>query len=69
MRTPKHCPTCAFDTLSLQTIEYVVEVRWKGRLQTVTVPELRLHVCDRCGERVFTEDTDEQVQKAIEEQL
>jgi transcriptional regulator with XRE-family HTH domain len=49
----------------MATIEYAAEVRHDGRLHTFTVPGLRLPVCGACGEKVFTEDVDQQINDAL----
>lgn len=49
----------------MTTTEYTTEVRHDGRLHTITIPELRIPMCSGCGEKVFTEEVDEQVNRAL----
>jgi DNA-binding transcriptional regulator YiaG len=49
----------------MATIEYDAEVRHDGRLYTFTIPNLELPVCRACGERVFTENVDAQVNDGL----
>jgi putative zinc finger/helix-turn-helix YgiT family protein len=44
-------------------------VRLDGRLHDVTVPELVVPKCSACGELVFSNDTDEQINRALRTQL
>ncbi len=53
----------------MATIEYAAEVRHDGRLHTFTVRSLKLPVCQACGERVFTDEVDEQVNDALRAHL
>jgi ribosome-binding protein aMBF1 (putative translation factor) len=45
--------------------DYKAEVRHDGRLHTFTVANLELPVCQACGEKVFTEEVDRQVNRAL----
>lgn len=49
----------------MATIQYEAEVSHDGRLHTFTIPNLELPVCQACGERVFTEKVDAQVNDAL----
>jgi len=54
------CRNCGNETVSIATITYDAEVRHDGRLYEFTIPKLRIPVCTTCGEKVFTEEVDEQ---------
>ena len=54
------CRKCGNDTVRTATISYDAEVRHDGRLYEFTIPNLRIPVCGTCGEKVFTEEVDEQ---------
>jgi DNA-binding transcriptional regulator YiaG len=53
----------------MTTTRFDAEVRHDGRLHAFTIPSLRIPVCAACGEKVFTEKVDEQVQAALREYL
>lgn len=45
--------------------DYEAEVRHDGRLHIFTVTDLELPICQACGEKVFTEEVDRQVNRAL----
>jgi DNA-binding transcriptional regulator YiaG len=49
----------------MKTISYDAEFRHDGKLHYFTVPELKLPVCDACGEKVFNEQVDDQITDAL----
>ena len=49
----------------MATTEYEAEVRHDGRLHAFTVPDLKLPVCQACGERLFTDEADDQIDAAL----
>ncbi len=49
--------------------EYAAEVRHDGRLHAFTIRSLQIPVCQACGEKVFTEDVDQQVNDALRSHL
>lgn len=53
----------------MSTTRYNAEVRHDGRLHQFEVPHLRLPICSACGEQVFTEDVDRQINKALRSHL
>src|SRR4051812_9483441 len=62
---PWRCRHCGEKEVVLTTISYDAEVRHDGRLYTFTIPQLLIPVCQACGEKVFTEQVDEQVNVAL----
>jgi len=48
---------------------YDAEIRHDGRLYTFTVPRLDMPVCQACGQKVFTEQVDEQLNAALRSHL
>lgn len=48
---------------------YNAEVRHDGRSYTFTIPELDIPVCQACGNKVFTEDVDDQINAAFRSNL
>ncbi len=44
---------------------YNAELRHDGRLYSFTIPHLHVPVCQSCGEKVFTEKVDDQINAAL----
>lgn len=53
----------------MTTVSYDAEVRHDGRLHKFTVRELKIPVCEACGEKVFTEKVDDQIGTALRSHL
>lgn len=53
----------------MTTTEFDAEVRHDGRLHRFTVPNLELPICAACGEKVFTETVDAQVNHGLRAHL
>ena len=51
------------------TVEYDAETRHDGRVHQFTIPKLQIPCCQACGEKVFTEDVDQQVNDALRRHL
>jgi len=66
---PWRCNVCATVAVELSTIRYDAEVRQDGRLHEFVVPSLEIPICKRCGEKVFTEDVDQQINMALRRHL
>ena len=66
---PRRCRHCGKKEVTLAKTNYAAEVRHDGRLHTFTIPDLELPVCQACGERVFTEKVDAQVNDALRTHL
>lgn len=66
---PRRCRRCGKTEVVIATAQYDAEVRHDGRLYAFTIPELQLPVCQACGEQVFTEDVDLQINDALREHL
>jgi hypothetical protein len=50
-------------------IDYPAEVKWDGELYKFTIEDLEIPMCDVCGELVFTEKVDAQIQECLETML
>jgi DNA-binding transcriptional regulator YiaG len=50
-------------------VSYDAEVRHDGRLYTFTIPHLNIPICQACGEKVFTEKVDDQINVALRSHL
>jgi len=66
---PWRCRHCGKTEVTLAKTSYDAEVRHDGRLHTFTIADLELPVCQACGERVFTEKVDAQVNDALRAHL
>ena len=62
---PWRCRHCGEREVVLAKTNYAAAVRHDGRLLEFTIAELELPVCQACGERVFTEKADAQVNDAL----
>ena len=62
---PWRCRHCGKDQVFMTTLCYDAEVRHKGRLYSFTLPSLAIPVCRNCGEKVFTESVDSQIDAAL----
>ena len=49
----------------MTTIDYDAEVRHDGRVHMFAVPNLELPICRACGNKVFTEKVDDQINAAL----
>src|SRR5207245_962617 len=66
---PWKCRPCFKNRVVTATVSYDAEVRHDGRLHKFTVPELKIPVCGACGEKVFTEKVDDQINEALRAHL
>ena len=62
---PWRCRRCGNLSVVITTIEYTVETRHDGRLFPLTIPELQIPICGECGEKVFTEEVEQQINDAL----
>lgn len=66
---PWRCRHCGKEQVVLTHTAFDAEVRHDGRLHSFGVPDLELPVCQSCGEKVFTEGADEQINNALRAHL
>lgn len=66
---PWKCHRCREQEVRLATIEYIATARHDGCLHTFTIDNLKLPICQACGERVFTGDVDDQINDALRKHL
>lgn len=66
---PWRCITCGKPEVIPATIPYTCEIRSGGRLHTIFVPELTIPICKACGEKVFTNSVDDQIEDALQAHL
>ena len=62
---PQRCPRCAKKEVALTQIPYDAQIRHDGRLYKFAVPNLDIPVCRACGEKVFSEQVDDQLNAAL----
>lgn len=63
------CPQCGKVEVESAIFDFDAEVRHDGKLHAFTVPGLRAWQCRTCGERIFTNDVDRQVNEALRSHL
>jgi putative zinc finger/helix-turn-helix YgiT family protein len=66
---PWRCRQCGKSRVVMTTISYDAEVRHDGRVYTLTLPHLDIPACQSCGEKVFTEKVDDQINAALRSHL
>ena len=66
---PWRCPECGKKEVQPATVQHASQIKYDGRFYTVVVPRLRVPRCGACGEMVFDNDADEQIARALREQL
>ena len=66
---PWRCPECGKKEVRPAHVAYTTEIKHDGRLYTVEIPELSVPRCDACGELVFDIRADEQIARALRNQL
>ena len=66
---PWRCPECGKKAVQPSTVQHASQVKHDGRLYTVEIPALRVPQCSACGELVFDNDADEQIARALRDQL
>jgi putative zinc finger/helix-turn-helix YgiT family protein len=66
---PRRCGHCGKNEVVMTTVCYDAEVRHDGRLYAFTIRHLDIPVCRACGEKVFTEKVDQQINAALRSHL
>jgi len=66
---PWNCRHCGEREVTLAKTNYPAEVRHDGRLHKFTIADLKLPICQACGEKVFTEKVDAQITDALRRHL
>src|SRR5215813_3525037 len=66
---PWRCPRCLNKEVYPETVPYTAEAAHDGRSYTMEIPDLRIPRCRKCGELVFTFDTDDQIVAALRARL
>jgi putative zinc finger/helix-turn-helix YgiT family protein len=66
---PWRCRHCGKNQVVMTTVSYDAEVRHDGRLYTFTIPQLEIPACKACGQKVFTEKVDDQINAALRSHL
>jgi len=66
---PWRCPECGKKEVRPATVRHTSQIKHDGRLYTVEVPSLLVPRCNGCGELVFDNVADEQIARALREQL
>ncbi|MFH0982241.1 MAG: type II TA system antitoxin MqsA family protein [Planctomycetota bacterium] len=66
---PWQCPRCLKGEVWPTPTEYTTRVKHDGRLHEVTLPGLLVPKCSACSELVLSNDTDEQISRALRDKL
>lgn len=66
---PWRCPECGKKAVQPATVRHTSQIKHDGRLYSVEIPGLRVPRCSACGELVFDNDADEQIARALRDQL
>src|SRR6516164_8032290 len=66
---PWRCRHCGKNEVDIATVSYDAEIRHDGRLYMFTIPHLSIPICRACGEKVFTEKVDDQINVALRSHL
>jgi HTH-type transcriptional regulator/antitoxin MqsA len=66
---PWRCPECGKKAVQPATVQHRSQIKHDGRLYSVEIPGLRVPQCGACGEPVFDNDADQQIARALREQL
>ena len=63
---PWRCHHCGLREVYMIMMDYPAEVKWGGQLYKFTIVDLEIPACKACGELVFTEKGDDQIQECLE---
>jgi DNA-binding transcriptional regulator YiaG len=66
---PWRCRQCGQEKVVPTRIDYTCDINFDGRLVSVTRHDLEIPICSNCGEKVFTEKVDDQINAALLRQL
>ena len=66
---PWKCPSCLKREVFPDQISYTAEIKHDGILYSVHLPSLRTPNCRSCGEVLFDDRADEQINDALRMQL
>ena len=66
---PRRCPECGKAEVQPATIAYDAEVKHDGRLHTFHIPHLQVNKCGACGEVLFGNVADDQIQSRAMDNL
>ncbi len=66
---PWRCPNCRQKEVYRSPYPYEAEVKHDGRLYKLSLPDLQAPQCRACGEILFDDDVDEQVNEALREKI
>jgi putative zinc finger/helix-turn-helix YgiT family protein len=66
---PWRCRHCGKNEVVMTTTCHDAEIRHDGRLYSFPIPRLDIPACRACGEKVFTEKIDDQINAALRSHL
>jgi DNA-binding transcriptional regulator YiaG len=62
---PWRCRHCGQVKVDRERIDYPAEVKYDGRLVSFVARGIDIPICRACGEKVFTEEVDQQINQAL----
>jgi DNA-binding transcriptional regulator YiaG len=66
---PWPCRQCGQETVVPTRIDYTCDINYDGQLVSISTHDLEIPICSNCGEKVFTEKVDDQINAALLSQL
>jgi len=66
---PWRCPACMMDEVVPSCVPYQIDIKHDGVLHAVSLPNLKVPRCRSCGELLFDDAADEQINVALRELL
>ncbi len=66
---PWRCRHCGKHEVFPACVSYDAEVGHNGTIHTITIASIEIPICRSCGQKVFTEKVDAQINAALEAQL
>jgi putative zinc finger/helix-turn-helix YgiT family protein len=66
---PWDCPSCGKREVHPATVPYIAELKHDGMTHTVHIPALEIPKCRACGELLFSDRADEQINAAFRRTL
>src|SRR5947209_6389202 len=66
---PWKCPSCGKREVHPATVPYTAEIKHDGLTHSVRIPALETPQCRSCGELLFSDSADEQINAALRAHL
>lgn len=63
------CPTCHERSIVRSIVPYTIECAHDGRTYTVSIPDLAVPRCEKCGDMIFDTPATRRIDQALREQI